>query len=379
MTTTAARSLRSLGPALALLCAAGATAHAGGPWSPALAQAGGQSAQGFDAVVWIIIGVVALIGFFLLVYMLQFVGMYIQALTSNASVGLLDMVGMKLRKVDLRTVVINRIRAVKAGMDIPTNALETHYLAGGRVSNVVSALIAARAAKIELPWNTATAIDLAGRDILEAVHTSVNPKVIDCPAQSSPRATIDAVAKNGIQLKAKARVTVRTNIGRLVGGATEETIIARVGQGIVSTIGSAEDHKHVLENPDEISRKVMESGLDAGTAYEILSIDIADIDVGDNIGAKLQADQAQSNKQMAQAEAEKRRALAVAEEQEFKALEQKNRALVVLAEAEIPKAMAEAFRSGHMGIMDYYRMKNMQADTAMRGSIAGGDASVKGA
>lgn len=348
------------------------------PGSPTLAQAGGGGPGGFDAMVWIIIGVVALVGFFLLVYMLQFVGLYIQALTSNASVGLLDMVGMKLRKVDLRTVVINRIRAVKAGMDIPTNALETHYLAGGRVSNVVSALIAARAAKIELPWSTATAIDLAGRDILEAVHTSVNPKVIDCPAPSSPRPTIDAVAKNGIQLKAKARVTVRTNIARLVGGATEETIIARVGQGIVSTIGSAEDHKHVLENPDQISLTVMKSGLDAGTAYEILSIDIADIDVGDNIGAKLQADQAQSNKQMAQAEAEKRRALAVAEEQEFKALEQKNRALVVLAEAEVPKAMAEAFRSGNMGIMDYYRMKNMQADTAMRGSIAGGEGGARG-
>jgi uncharacterized protein YqfA (UPF0365 family) len=281
------------------------------------------------------------------------------------------MVGMKLRKVDIRTVVINRIRAVKSGMEIPTNALETHYLAGGRVSNVVSALIAARGARIELPWATATAIDLAGRDILEAVHTSVNPKVIDCPAPTSPRSTIDAVAKNGIQLKAKARVTVRTNIARLVGGATEETIIARVGQGIVSTIGSAEDHKHVLENPDEISRTVMRSGLDAGTAYEILSIDIADIDVGENVGAKLQADQAQSNKQMAQAEAEKRRALAVAEEQEFKAQEQKNRALVVLAEAEVPKAMAEAFRSGNLGIMDYYRMKNVQADTSMRDSIAG--------
>jgi len=339
--------------------------------SAALAQTTGGGGRGLDMVIWVIVAIVALVGFFVFIFLLQFLSLYVQALTSNASVGLLDMVGMKLRKVDIRTVVINRIRAVKSGMDIPTNALETHYLAGGRVSNVVSALIAARGAKIELPWATATAIDLAGRDILEAVHTSVNPKVIDCPAPSSPRSTIDAVAKNGIQLKAKARVTVRTNIARLVGGATEETIIARVGQGIVSTIGSAEDHKHVLENPDEISRTVMRSGLDAGTAYEILSIDIADIDVGENVGAKLQADQAQSNKQMAQAEAEKRRALAVAEEQEFKAQEQKNRALVVLAEAEVPKAMAEAFRNGNMGIMDYYRMKNVQADTAMRGAIAG--------
>ncbi len=335
----------------------------------ASAQFGGGGASG--TFVWIIVGIVVLVGFFVFIFLLQFLSLYVQALTSNASVGLLDMVGMKLRKVDIRTVVINRIRAVKSGMEIPTNALETHYLAGGRVSNVVSALIAARGARIELPWATATAIDLAGRDILEAVHTSVNPKVIDCPAPTSPRSTIDAVAKNGIQLKAKARVTVRTNIARLVGGATEETIIARVGQGIVSTIGSAEDHKHVLENPDEISRTVMRSGLDAGTAYEILSIDIADIDVGENVGAKLQADQAQSNKQMAQAEAEKRRALAVAEEQEFKAQEQKNRALVVLAEAEVPKAMAEAFRSGNLGIMDYYRMKNVQADTSMRDSIAG--------
>ena len=336
----------------------------------ALAQGPG-GAGGFSTMLYIIIGAAALVLFFLFIFLWQFVSLYIQALTSNARVGLWDMVGMKLRKVDIRTVVINRIRAVKSGMDISTNLIETHYLAGGRVSNVVSAMIAARGAKIDLPWNIATAIDLAGRDILEAVHTSVNPKVIDCPAPSGPRPTIDAVAKNGIQLKAKARVTVRTNIARLVGGATEETIIARVGQGIVSTIGSAEDHKHVLENPDQISRTVMESGLDAGTAYEILSIDIADIDVGDNIGAKLREDQANADKQMAQAEAEKRRALAVAQEQEFKAMEQQNRAAVVLAEAEIPKAIAEAMRTGRMGFMDYYRMRNVQADTDMRTSIAG--------
>ncbi len=347
-----------------------ALAALAGSTSVALAQGPG-GAGGFSTMLYIIIGAAALVLFFLFIFLWQFVSLYIQALTSNARVGLWDMVGMKLRKVDIRTVVINRIRAVKSGMDISTNLIETHYLAGGRVSNVVSAMIAARGAKIDLPWNIATAIDLAGRDILEAVHTSVNPKVIDCPAPSGPRPTIDAVAKNGIQLKAKARVTVRTNIARLVGGATEETIIARVGQGIVSTIGSAEDHKHVLENPDQISRTVMESGLDAGTAYEILSIDIADIDVGDNIGAKLREDQANADKQMAQAEAEKRRALAVAQEQEFKAMEQQNRAAVVLAEAEIPKAIAEAMRTGRMGFMDYYRMRNVQADTDMRTSIAG--------
>lgn len=336
--------------------------------APVLAQSGPSAST---TIMWVVIGVVLLVFFFLFIFLWQFVSLWIQAWTSNARVALTDMIGMKLRKVDMRTVVINRIRAVKSGMDIPTSKIETHYLAGGRVSNVVSAMIAARGAKIDLPWDIATAIDLAGRDILEAVHTSVNPKVIDCPAPNGPRSTIDAVAKNGIQLKAKARVTVRTNIARLVGGATEETIIARVGQGIVSTIGSAEDHKHVLENPDQISRTVMKSGLDAGTAYEILSIDIADIDVGANIGAKLREDQANADKQMAQAEAEKRRALAVATEQEFKATEQQNRATVVLAEAEIPKAIAEALRAGKMGFMDYYRMKNVQADTSMRQSIAG--------
>lgn len=324
-----------------------------------------------DKFLWVALAVVGLFVLVLIFVIGQFINLYIQALLSNARVGLLEIIGMKLRKVDIRTIVFSRIRAVKAGLDIPTNALETHYLAGGRVPNVISAMIAARSARIELPWNIATAIDLAGRDILDAVQTSVNPKVIDCPAQSSPRPTIDAVAKDGIQLKAKARVTVRTNISRLVGGATEETIIARVGQGIVSTIGSAVDHKQVLENPDEISRKVMDSGLDAGTAFEILSIDIADIDVGDNIGAKLQLDQANADKQRAQAQAESRRAAAVAEEQEFRAMEQKNRAIVVLAEAEIPKAMSEAFRSGHLGIMDYYKMRNVVADTDMRQSIAG--------
>jgi uncharacterized protein YqfA (UPF0365 family) len=336
-----------------------------------LAQPGSGGMGPLDVV---LVGVVVIVGIILLllvIFLIQFINLYIQAYTSNAHVGLWEMVGMKLRKVDIRTVVINRIRAVKSGMDIPTNLIETHYLAGGRVSNVISAMIAARGARIELPWSTATAIDLAGRDILEAVHTSVNPKVIDCPAAVGPRSTIDAVAKDGIQLKVKARVTVRTNIPRLVGGATEETIIARVGQGIVSTIGSAHDHKAVLENPDDISKTVMKSGLDAGTAFEILSIDIADVDVGENIGAQLQAAQAEADKKRFQAEAEKRRALALALEQENKAKIEENKALVVLAEAEIPRAMAEAFRSGRLGVLDYYKLQNVQADTHMRQSIAG--------
>ncbi len=340
------------------------------PFHPlTLAQGGGSSTS--TVLLFVVFAIVGIVVLFLFLFLLNFVNLYIQALMSNAKVGLFDMVGMKLRKVDIRTVVFSRIRAVKSGIEIPTNAIETHYLAGGRVPNVISAIIAAKGAKIDLPWSTATAIDLAGRDILDAVHTSVNPKVIDCPSAGGPRSTIDAVAKDGIQLKVKARVTVRTNIARLVGGATEETIIARVGQGIVSTIGSAHDHKAVLENPDDISKTVMKSGLDAGTAFEILSIDIADVDVGENIGAQLQAAQAQADKSRFQAEAEKRRALALALEQENKAKIEENRALLVLAEAEIPKAIAESFRSGHLGIMDYYRMKNVQADTAMRESIAG--------
>lgn len=302
---------------------------------------------------------------------LNFINLWIQALLSGARVSFFDLIGMKLRKVDPRTIVLSRIRAVKAGLEIATNQLETHYLAGGRVPSIINALIAANRARISLPFDTACAIDLAGRDILDAVQTSVNPKVIDVPNPKLGRQTIDAVAKDGIQLRARARVTVRANIQRLIGGATEDTIIARVGEGIVSTIGSAENHKDVLENPDRISKTVLGKGLDAGTAFEILSIDIADIDVGENIGAKLQTDQAEADKKKAQAQAESRRAMAVAGEQEFRAEEQKNRAAVVLAEAEVPKAMAEAFRSGNLGIMDYYRMKNMVADTSMRASIAG--------
>jgi len=301
----------------------------------------------------------------------RFIKLWIQAYFSKADVTMFDLIGMSLRKVDPRVIVLSKIRAVRAGLAITTAEMENHYLSGGHVPSVITALIAANSANIPLTFRTATAIDLAGRDILQAVQTSVNPKVIDCPNPASGRQTIDAVAKDGIQVKAKARVTVRANIDRLVGGATEETIIARVGEGIVTTIGSSGTYKDVLENPDTISQKVLAKGLDAGTAFEILSIDIADVDVGDNIGAKLQADQAEADKRRFQAEAEKRRAMAMAREQEMQALVRENRAKVVLAEAEIPKAMAEAFRSGNLGIMDYYRMKNIQADTVMRDNIGG--------
>jgi uncharacterized protein YqfA (UPF0365 family) len=267
-------------------------------------------------------------------------------------------------------IVNARIQATRAGIDVTTQEMESHYLAGGDVQRVINAIIAASKANIDLPWKTATAIDLAGRDVLDAIQTSVNPKVIDVPSAAMGRNTIDAVAKDGIQLKVKARVTVRTNIRTLVGGATEETIIARVGEGIVTAIGSANEYKNVLENPDHISKAVLNKGLDANTAFEILSIDIADIDVGENVGAKLQADQAESDKRRFQAEAEKRRALAIAHEQENVAKQAENRALVVLAEAEVPKAMADALRNGNFGVMDYYRLKNVQADTNMRDAIA---------
>jgi uncharacterized protein YqfA (UPF0365 family) len=318
------------------------------------------------------IGLVILFIFLFIAFLvvLKFGSMWLQARLSGAPVSIGELIGMTLRKVDSRAIVISRITAVQAGLDVSRRDLESHYLAGGRVPNVVRALIAANRANINLSLKVATAIDLAGRDILEAVQTSVNPKVIDCPDPKKGRETIDAVAQDGIQLKAKARVTVRANIQRLIGGATEETIIARVGEGIVTTIGSAITHKSVLENPDNISKQVLAKGLDAGTAFEILSIDIADIDVGDNIGAKLQVDQAEADKRRAQAEAEKRRAMAVAREQEMRALVQENHAKVVLAEAEVPLAMAEAFRKGYLGIMDYYRMKNVMADTSMRESIA---------
>jgi len=316
-----------------------------------------------------------IVGIVIIVFLWQFIGLWVQAFMSNAGVSIFDLIGMKFRKVDARSIVLSRIRAVKAGLDISVNDLETHYLAGGRVQNVISALIAADRARIDLGYKTACAIDLAGRDVLEAVHTSVNPKVIDCPNPAMGKPTIDAVAKDGIQVKAKARVTVRTNIERLVGGATEETIIARVGEGIVTSIGSSVDYKAVLENPDTISKRVLERGLDAGTAFEILSIDIADVDVGTNVGAQLQADQAEADKRRFQAEAEKRAAMARAREAEMLALVQENRAKVVEAEAAIPLAIAEAFRSGNLGVMDYYRLRNIQADTAMRNTIGGKDAS----
>ena len=321
--------------------------------------------------VWIgatVVGGIILLIIFLFAF--QYIGLWVQAWVSGASVRFIDLIMMRFRKVKPRLIVENRITAKKADIDITTEQLESHYLAGGHITAVTRAVIAAKKAKIDLEWNIATAIDLAGRDILEAVRTSVNPKVIDCPSVDSNRSTIDAVASDGIKLCARARVTVRTNIARLVGGATEETIVARVGEGIVSTIGSAKNHLAVLENPDEISRTVLEKGLDAGTAYEILSIDIADIDVGENIGARLQADQASADTKRYQATAEQRRAMAVALEAEHKAEVEKNKALVVLAEAEVPKAMADAFRSGNIGIMDYYRMKNLVADTDMRQSIA---------
>ena len=320
---------------------------------------------------WVVLGLVVLVLFVLVMLAVlgKYINLWIQCYTTRAAIGLFDLIGMSLRKVNPSVIVRGKIMAVKAGLPSDTGLLEAHYLAGGNVPNVVRALIAANRAGIELDFKRATAIDLAGRDVFDAVQTSVTPRVIDCPDPAKGRTTIDAVAMDGIQLKARARVTVRANIDRLVGGATQETIIARVGEGIVSTIGSAKSFKDVLESPDLISKTVLEKGLDAGTAYEILSIDIADVDVGDNIGAKLQADQAEADKRVAQARAEERRAMAVAKEQEMRALTQENRAKVVLAEAEIPMAIAEAFRAGNLGVMDYYRLKNIQADTGMRDSI----------
>ena len=340
-----------------------------------LLAAGGP---GLSSIQWVLIAVAVIAVLVFLILFGPLFGLWIQALSAGAGVGILELIGMRFRKVNPHVIVLSRIQAIRAGLELSTKELEGHYLAGGRPMNVVRALIAANRADINLTWQLGTAIDLAGRDILEAVQTSVNPKVIDCPNPALGKTSIDAVAKDGIQVKARARVTVRANIDRLVGGATEETIIARVGEGIVTTIGSSPDYKAVLENPDEISRRVLEKGLDAGTAFEILSIDIADVDVGDNIGAKLQADQAEADKRRFQAEAEKRRAMAMALEQEMKATVVENRAKVVLAEAEVPKAMAEAFRAGHLGIMDYYRMKNIQADTTMRDNIGGGGQAPKG-
>ncbi len=313
---------------------------------------------------WLVALLVIIGALVLLLLLFVPLGTWFRALISKAHVSMAQLIGMKLRKIRFKMIVEAYIRAKKAGLEIHVDELETHIMAGGNVLNIVDALISAHSANIELTLQTAKAIDLAGRDVLNAVKVSVNPKVIETPI-------ISAIAKDGIELRAKARVTVRANIGRLVGGAGEETIIARVGEGIVTTVGSAETHKQVLENPDMISKTVLKKGLDSGTAFEILSIDIADIDVGRNIGAQLQMDQAEADKRIAQAKAEERRAMAVAHEQEMKAQTQEMRAKVVQAESEVPKAMAEAFRSGRLGVMDYYRMENVQADTSMRQAISG--------
>lgn len=310
----------------------------------------------------IAIGVACLFGLWIIFYFIP-VGLWFSALLSGVRISLLQLVFMRWRKVPPSVIVTAMINATKAGLTITRDQLEAHYLAGGRIKQVVNALISADKANIPLDFKAATAIDLAGRDVFEAVQMSVNPRVIDTPP-------VAAVAKDGIQLIAKARVTVRANIKQLVGGAGTETVLARVGEGIVSSIGSATSHKAVLENPDSISKLVLSKGLDSGTAFEILSIDIADIDVGKNIGAYLQMDQANADKNIAQAKAEERRAMAVATEQEMKARAQEARAQVILAEAEIPKAIADAFRSGNLGIMDYYKFQNIQADTRMRDSIA---------
>jgi len=315
----------------------------------------------FGPVLIVILAIIFLVLFFSFVPL----GLWISARASGVKIGILQLVGMRVRKVVPSRIVNPMIKATKAGLDVSINKLEAHYLAGGNVDRVINALIAAQRAGIPLGFEQSCAIDLAGRDVLQAVQMSVNPKVIETPV-------IAAVAMNGIELRAKARVTVRANIDRLVGGAGEETIIARIGEGIVTTVGSSNTHKDVLENPDRISRTVLDKGLDAGTAFEILSIDIADVDVGRNVGAQLQIDQAEADKRIAQAKAEERRAMAVAQEQENLAAVQGMRARVIEAEAEVPKAMAQAFREGNLGVMDYYRMKNIVSDTDMRNAIGKG-------
>ncbi|QDT65698.1 flotillin-like protein FloA [Calycomorphotria hydatis] len=332
--------------------------------------------QNFSSIVVWFIGVIVFLGILVaFAVFARYFGLWIQCKFTGAKVSLPDLVFMSMRKVNPTIIVRSLIMAVQAGLlkhySLTRRQLEAHYLSGGNVPNVVRALIAAQRASIDLNWDTAAAIDLAGRDVLDAVRTSVYPKVIDCPDPKKKAGTLDAVAQDGIQLKARARVTVRTNIKQLIGGATEETIIARVGQGIVQAIGSTESYETVLENPDQISRIVLGQGLEAQTAYEIVSIDIADIDVGENIGARLQADQAEADMRVAQARAEQQRAEATAREQEMIAKTQENRAEVVLAEAEVPEAVAAAFRSNDLGLLDYYELKNVQSDTRMRAAIAG--------
>lgn len=323
----------------------------------------------------VLLALVVIIALVIFIWGANFFLVFIRAWAAGAYVGPIELVGLSLRKVPVGMIVDVRVNAVKSGLTVSIDDLSSHYLAGGNVEMVVGALIAAKKAGIHLDYDRACAIDLAtkgtGKNVVDAVKTSINPKVIDCPAPTSGKSTIDAVAKDGIVVKVKARVTVRTNLDRFVGGATEETIIARVGEGIVTTIGSSASYKDVLENPDRISKTVLDKALDSNTAFEILSIDIADVDVGENVGAKLQAEQAEANKLIAQAQAEVRRAMAVSLEQENLARVQEMRSRVVEAEAQVPLAMAEAFRNGNLGIMDYYRMKNLQADTGMREAIGG--------
>jgi len=326
--------------------------------------------SGGDMVLLIVAGIAVLVFLVFLFIFFSFIRLWIQALLTKAEIGIGSLIGMKLRNVDYGMIVRQKIALVQAGVRVTTGDLESHFLARGNVPKTATAVIAAHKAGLDLPWRTAAAIDLAGRDVLEAVRTSVNPKVIDCPDPAKGKQFLDAVCKNGIQLLAKARVTVRTKLERLVGGATEETIIARVGEGIVKAIGSAHDHKEVLANPGLISQTVLHSGLDAQTAFEIVSIDIANLEPGENIGAKLAGDQAAADLRVAQAEAEKRRAAAVAREQEMRALVEENRAKVVEAEAQVPQAISEAFKVGNMGVMDFYNMKNLQSDTSMRNNIA---------
>ena len=327
-------------------------------------EVAGMSGSPLGTLVWI--GLAILVAVILVIVFLRFVplGLWITSLAAGVHISIGSLVGMRLRRIQPKRLVEPLIKARKAGLDVTLSKLETHFLAGGNVDRVINALIAAQRSNIEMPFEKASAIDLAGRDVLQAVQMSVTPKVIETPV-------VAAIAKDGIELRAKARVTVRANIERLVGGAGEETIIARVGEGIVTTVGSATTHKEVLENPDRISRTVLSKGLDAGTAYEILSIDIADVDVGRNVGAQLQIDQAEADRRIAQAKAEERRAMAVAKEQEMIAAVQEMRAKVVQAEAEVPLAMAAALREGKLGVMDYYQMQNVISDTRMRESIAG--------
>lgn len=341
----------------------------------------GNSFPGFllaadpQTLYWMAAAFIVVFSLILFAVFARYFSLWIQCKVTGAGISLLNLVMMSIRRVNPTVIVRSKIMAVQAGLTesypISTQALEAHYLAGGNVPNVIRALIAAHRASLDMDWMVAQAIDLAGRDVLDAVRTSVYPKVIDCPDPKKSVGTLDAVAGDGIQLKARARVTVRTNIQQLIGGATEETVIARVGQGIVQAIGSTKSYAQVLENPDRISQTVLNQGLEAQTAFEIVSIDIADIDVGENIGARLQADQAEADMRVAQARAERRRAEAAAREQEMVAKTQENRAAVVLAEAEVPKAISRALRSNHLGLMDYYELRNVQADTKMRSAIAG--------